>query len=507
MIEKRHQHFIKLAALVGGIILIIVLIGSYIYRGYIVVDIPREEITEVIYANSNSPEEVNRDDADRIAVRPGTYTVEVRLENGATYFKEVIVPAWLGSTTIEPKVIENRITRVSVDTFPNLALSDNLIASYETNGAIKRTPINIIPEVASEIDTTSEAALLKNKITLSPTKIAGVLTDIEDYYVPVIYDFSNEQTRRFAADEINQSAASIQLSAANSGFTLYDQDEKAIHFYDSEDNVRNLRTYTVSIDKFTIALNRDRPIYSAAADKIVLLEGNDFTIDEDHGPDDKDTKDIQSKLIVLNTKGDVTRKINIPSDQSVYDIKLSPDAKYVSVSSTYALFIYSLDSGEKLFTIPIEHTDVLWSEDDELLFSVPSQGLYKASLTNKEAVNILPGRTLRISDISFIQQRQLYFSAFTIKDTTTSTPDAYTLNLDIVADDNSISSKLPIIEEEYTIDYIANKLVVTTLRYTDSTGWSDAPAETEAREKAAELVQDFPQYSAEYRYTNVYIND
>lgn len=485
-----------LSALIG--IGLLVFIWFYSTHGYIKINGDSIRSVEVIKLQSNGSSPVEYTSGD--AIKNGTYYITVTKKDGNSYSQQADVPRFFGDITVDVKTSQNAATLITKESYSTVARANSTsVTTFDYIGKLKTTKNNDI--LGRNTSTSSKLPQYTNYVVISNGLVGGVIKS-EDIVTPVFYDVEKNSTRYFDPIKLSSADSDVTIQSTSSGFMVFSKEDSTIYAYSQSESYKK-----IGVENYAVASSNNKPLIAFNKAVLAVTSGDDRISSPDNEQANK-TNDYS--ITVLNEKNEELRSLSIDKNYTINTINLSNDNKYIAISTSTAMFIYEIETGEKLFTIPFQTQSFMWNLDDEFIFvNAANHELLSGNVQTKSAQSLINTDALNISELSFIDDSVLYFTAYSNKDEFRKKPDAYSINISLVASDNNqLLSQFPYQGDGYYIQALNNTLYVQLTRYVSNNGtFYDNDAYSKALKYIKNVLKDNNQYKVEKYFVDVDLRD
>lgn len=459
-------------------------------------------IKSIAYNKTEDPSDPKTTEDTSITLPSGDYDIQVTLQDNSRYYRQVSVPSFRKQISIQPSSFEHELEAIGKETFPFILAANNSdVISYNQAHDLKKVPRDKISPLDAKVSVDPNLSSLLNPISLSNGTVVGLNATGANVYIPTLYSAITEMAFAYRAYDYSGSKYGTQIFRAGPGFAVFDGDTRTVNFFGTDLSSKEPFA-SVSLTNYTLTDSSSLPIMTTGKGSVAFVTGER---EVDEGLSVGAIKNAE--VHVLSKDGAVIGVVKIEGDTAVSRLSLSDDGSYIVVGSPQSTRFYSVSTRKPVLTIPLTFTEHVW-DGDNFVFSSPNAGIFVASMKNRDTSNILPDITLNISSIGFIDDGKLYFSAFSELNTNTSFPDAYSVSLTDPADDSNILAKsLPIWSGDYSIDYIGDKIIVTSVQYIVDGVVVNNEGELAAKEMLNTVLPDQKNYRIEYAHTPFDVSD
>lgn len=493
------QRYFQIAGLIIGVVFVFIGVLYLFTHGVISLQSAsgNQESSYVSLDSTNTP--VVSSFRGKSAVAPsGEYTLVTSNSSDMVSFYTINVPRFLTSTNVSLSTNEPLTSAIGRKTGINIGIKNSKPISWEDNGSI--TPLD---STNISGDRTSRGSLpnfpsFSQSVQISPILIGGLVRTNQGYQ-PAMYNLDSETTN-FAPLIITSKPVYIERSAG--GFSAFDTGNKIITSYTSKDaSVQSSLSVKSNTD---LATYNNTPLYSYSPTKLALATGRVMNDGGDGEVENDASKPLNLLIVDVKTKKQVV-KISL-ADMSIRDVVLSPDGNHVFVEGNQSAGIYNTTTGKREFTIPYAATQFIWSDSSDQFVFQAEADIFLGSVKNKNAISLVPNNTLRPTNISFIDEGYVYFTAYTTKTDGNKLPDAYrsALKSSTNSSSRSILKHLPYQGSGFYIDSLDNTITIQTTRYiTDNGTLPNSSALDEAKKYIQNNIPDTSKYTVEERFIDM----
>lgn len=432
----------------------------------------------------------------------GSHLVQTPMKSGGIYLTESTAPHFLGTNIIDTPDFEASTTAMGRRTAPNLAMSKNGLVSWTSRGEVfkvntKDPTVSIEQQAPLSFPNFSRVSGFKDLTQLSKSTVVGIRQLGDNRQVPIVYNFLNDKFVSFPT--ISATASDLSLRTEPNGFSIYDKKSKRVSFYNATSGDFVTKNVNQGND---IAIFNGRPVYSfnGVNDRLILATGPkidsvEFTDEHDHTDEDSHTETKPESTVnhvtirVFDTKTDKLLATRNLSNAPIKSIVASPDGKYIVVTTSTSMSFYTTNNLSQLFTLPYTAAGQgFWTKDGSFVFSSGTSGIIKASPKDKIALSILPYRLVRPSVLSFVDENNIYTTAYSSVNDYNKQPDAFRVSLteNTSSRDRKIFRAFPHQGEGFYVDRLNGVPTVQLSRYITSRG---AQLSGSAKQDALEYVK------------------
>lgn len=410
----------------------------------------------------------------------GGYSVLVLTQSGGVDAHFAPVPNFMQTAGITAGDRATDIRVVARGTPARMALDANgALVGWDDAGAFKGVASDTIDNSGTDSTTNVFFPNFERAVQINATTIGGI-TSAEGEYVPTYFDFTTNDNKVY--DAITSDTAVYARDEA-AGFSAYVEKDTSLNYYEpSKDKAIGVKLPEAAATIDGIPLTSAGPSVAAA-----VTGGSLFSINED---EEVEVEPANLKLRIIDTKtGDELKSKSLDETQ-LRDIRLSADGKNVYIQTDQSFFILDTTDLKVRYAAHVTIHQFKWASGDSFVFSTTDQGIFAGSITGKRASTLAPYRLVQPTEISFIKDDVVTFTAYSRSNDGAINPDVYQVNLNAKKTGESLNliTKFPYQGEEYYADYVNGKVVVQLTKYISSTGESvNEDAKVAAQDYAREV--------------------
>lgn len=429
-----------------------------------------------------------------------TYAVSSKASDGNVTTSEVQVPSFL-QTASTPK----RIAAKHIDTVSRYSLQQPI---QEASGRVSSTDITSVRqsddkalssdffnERRIDIMDSYESSVAFNASIICGTQLINDQTELSCY--------DNKTISKIVFPAI-QNKRAVSLISNTGSFVVYDSNKNDIFI----NNPTSKKQERVSLaDGVDVSLNEGRPVLSANSALLAVVTGRDYRGSGDGEGENPIKEKAQSQdLILIDPKSNKELFQKNYSKTFITSISLSPNAKYIAVTTTNQTAFYRTDTGfdKPEYILPYRpSTDIVWQDDNRLVLTTETDGMLYGSITDKTFSTVVSYDTIRPTSVGFIDGNALYFTGFSAAIMGAKQPSLYRALLDT---DNTVVSrasieKFPHQGDGFYVDVIEKNIIIQLTRYREGNEYTISE---ETRKKAldytASTLGENNGYKVEYSY-------
>ncbi len=410
---------------------------------------------------ANKPTATTASESNFIA--SGLYSVSVSDKDGNRSISTIDVPRFLFSASAKPATKPTKVSTIARNSLPNIIETQAGLSSYEGTAFRLLDPSNITNDNLKDFELSSLPNFVESKQIDKQTLVgyevseAGIqpvrhsVPNDTDIYYPLISDAKPED---------------IGIQVTGQTFSIFNKKDSVVYIYDQA----STNTITLSVKNAgKVSRNEGIPVFSATNKFIAVSIGPDYVASNDTA-DDLEGGGHDIAIFDITTKKKIhTIKV---SSAPVLSAALSPNGKYIAVSTDTQTAIYDIASGKYTFSIPHSVEQFQWYSDDKFVFITRTEGVFSGSAATRSAQSVIPYSQVRPTSMSYVENNELYFTGYSEAISNAEFPDAYKAQLAESADNNSIAGVRHFPEQGrgYYVDYLNGTVTVQLTRYDSGEG-------------------------------------
>lgn len=472
----RRNFLIIISAVI--VISIVVFITTH---GFLAVDnvTNKSVYTYTSYANDLKPDSSSSSSSFQL-MSSGDYSVQMPLPGGGIDTKYVSVPRLLMTAKTQRDTGEKKIETLGRGVIPRLALVGGGLAAWEDSGSMYVIDQNKISNSESISIADESYPEFEQFVQVDKSLVGGFTRSEDNSIFPTFHNLSTNDNQLFQPYSPGED---VVVKKEANGFSIYDSNSRTYRLYlPGKDEPVSFKQ-----DDTPVAQYDRKALYSISPKKSILVTGGEImSVNEDESVD---IENANFRVKIFSTT-DKKLLLDESLDASINEVTVSTDGSYIYIRTNESMTIYDTATFKRVYATPYLVNDFVWLSDDSFAYTTGEQGMFIGSAKNGTARTVTPYDVLRPTQISFVDDEWVYFTAYTDKNTGAKDPDAYRVSYKSSADqqDMKILREFPKTGSGYYIDYINGRLVVQLTRYVDSSGSFD---DEEAKSAVSVYVSDF----------------
>lgn len=467
--------------LVTGIVALIAIIVFVVTHGFLIVEnvTNNEPYRHTSYSSDLTPTSSGSTGSFNL-LTSGNYSLEMSTSDSGIDTKFITVPRFFTTTTTKRESGEKKVEVLGRGVMARLASAQSGLIAWNESGDYYPINQGRIDNSDAVEQTSGVYPDFEQVVQVNGSLLGGFTRNDDGSIFPTFHNLSISDNSIFQPFTPGES---VVVKREVGGFSIYDSNSETFLLY--RPGEEGPLSFKQEVD--SVATYDRTPLYSIGTKRTAIVTGGDITSSNE----DEDVKstDASFRVRIFNTS-DKKQLVDKSLEASIKDLSLSPEGNYLYVHTDRSMVIYETKSLTPVYASPFLVNDFMWINNDSFTFTTAEQGMFIGSAKSSSARTVASFRVVRPTQLSYINDGWIYFTAYTDQNDGAINPDAYRVSIkDAASDrDKTVLREFPHKGDGYYIDFINGRLVVQLTRYIDSTGSFE---DEEAKLAVNSFVADF----------------